>query len=145
MLRIVSDGENRHRLEDASGTAIGWIRGRTIGFRGFAREDLARDAAIAASQAMQRALRSQYPGWLWYEAAVDKLRLVHDGAYEWFYDGTAAIARLLRPHSRAYDDTLGIELVLPSYASEGVAMTVAQSLARAVDPYRQPGVPTPAA
>ena len=34
-------------------------------------------------------------------------------ALEWFYDGTAPIARLLRPQRRAYDGSFGIELVLP--------------------------------
>ena len=138
MLKILSDGENRHRLEDSTGTAVGWIRGRTIGIRGFQSELAARDGAVAAWRALQAALRQHYPGWPAYEAALDRLRTVHDGAYEWFYDGTAPIARLLRPHSRAYDTSLGIELVLPSYASEGVAMTVAQSVARATAPYWEP-------
>jgi hypothetical protein len=145
MLRIVSDGENRHRLEDATGTAIGWIRGRRIGFRGFATELMARGAVVATTQALQRALRQHYPGWVGYEPVVDKLRTVHDGTHEWFYDGTAQVARLLRPRHRAYDTSLGIEFTLPSYASEGVAMAVAQSLANAVKPYREEEEPTPAA
>jgi hypothetical protein len=135
MLRILSDGENRHRLEDATGTSIGWIRGRYIGFRGFESEANARDAAKAAWRAMQAGLRQQYPGWPAYEADLGRLRTMHDGIYEWFYDGTERIARVLRPHSRAYDTSLGIELVLPSYASEGVAMTIAQAMGRAVRPY----------
>ena len=61
---------------------------------------------------------------------------MHDGAYEWFYDGTAPVARLLRPQRRAYDYSFGIELVLPSFASEGVAIAAAHSLARAIEPYR---------
>ena len=138
MLKILSDGENRHRLEDSTGTSVGWIRGRHIGFRGFPSENSARDAAVAAWKALQASLRQIYPGWPPYEAAMHKLRKVHDGTYEWFYDGTAQIARLLRPHPRAYDSSLGIELVLPSYASEGVAMTVAQSVARATAPHWDP-------
>jgi hypothetical protein len=138
MLKIISDGENRHRLEDATGTAVGWIRGRHIGFRGFPSEAVARDAAIAAWRALQSALRQTYPGWPPYEAALNRLRTVHDGVYEWFHDGHAPIARLLRPRPRAYDSSLGIELVLPSYASDGVAMTVAQSVARATARYWEP-------
>jgi hypothetical protein len=145
MLKILSDGDNRHRLEDSTGTAIGWIRGRTIGIRGFPTELAARDATIAAWRALQSALRLQYPGWLAYEANMERLRAVHDGVHEWFHDGTTPIARLLRPRPRAYDDTLGIELVLPSYASEGVAITVAQSVARAAAPFREPVGPLPAA
>jgi hypothetical protein len=134
MLRILSDGDSKHRLENSEGTRIGWISGRTIGFRGFATEHVARDAAIAAWRGLDAALRQQYPGWPRYEPALDQLRVTHDGAYEWFYDGTAPIARLLRPQRRAYDSSFGIELVLPSYASEGVAITAAHGMAKAVEP-----------
>jgi hypothetical protein len=145
MLKILSDGENRHRLEDSTGTAIGWIRWRTIGVRGFPTEEAARDATVAAWRALQSALRMQYPGWMAYEANLERLRSIHDGVHEWFHDGTTQIARLLRPRPRAWDNTLGIELVLPSYASEGVAMTVAHSVARATEPFREPVAPVPAA
>jgi hypothetical protein len=137
MLRIRNDGENRHRLEDSTGTAVGWIRGRAIGIRGFPTEAAARNATIAAWRALQSALRLQYPGWMAYEANLERLRAVHDGVYEWFHDGNVHLAQLLRPRARAEDDTLGIELVLPSYASEGMAMTVGQAVARAAYPFRQ--------
>jgi hypothetical protein len=137
MLKILNDdGDNKHRIEDAAGTPIGWITGRTIGFRGFVTEDDARDATVAAWRALDRALRQQFAGWPRYEPNLDQLRTMHDGAYEWFYDGTAPIARLLRPQRRAYDYSFGIELVLPSYASEGVAIAAAHSVATAVAPYR---------
>jgi len=136
MLKILSDGDSKHRVEDSAGAQIGWINGRTIGFRGFSTEDDARDATIAAWRAFDRALHQQYAGWPRYEARLDQLRTMHDGAYEWFYDGTAPIARLLRPQPRAYDDSFGIELVLPSYASEGVAIAAAHRVALAVAPYR---------
>jgi hypothetical protein len=136
MLKILSDGDNKHRLEDADGVPFGWISGRTIGFRGFATEDTARDAAVAAWRALDASLRQQYPGWPRYEPALEQLRRVHDGAYEWFYDGTTTIARLLRPQRRAYDRSYGIELLLPSYASEGVAITAAHSVAQAIGPHR---------
>ena len=77
-------------------------------------------------------LRRQYPGWPSYTPALDELRLVHDGAYEWFADGTSPIARLIRPSRRAYDLSFGIELVLPSYASEGVAITAAHAVGAAL-------------
>jgi hypothetical protein len=142
MLKILSDGDSKHRVEDSSGTQIGWINGRTIGFRGFATENDAREATAAAWRAFDRALRQQYAGWPRYEPKLDALRTMHDGAYEWFYDGTAPIARLIRPQRRAYDHSFGIELVLPSYASEGVAISAAHSVARAIEPYRD--VPPPA-
>jgi hypothetical protein len=62
------------------------------------------------------------------------MRVTHDGAYEWFHEGTMPIARLLRPHRRAFNATYGIELVLPTYATEGVGVAVAQSVAKAVMP-----------
>ena len=136
MLKILSEGDNKHRVEDSTGTQIGWINGRTIGFRGFDTEDDAREAAVAAWRTLDSALRRQYAGWPRYEPKLDQLRRIHDGAYEWFYDGTAPIARLLRPQRRAYDRSFGIELVLPSYASEGVAIAAAHSVAKAIVPYR---------
>ena len=60
MLKILSDGDNKHRVEDSTGTQIGWISGRTIGFRGFATQDDARDAATAAWRAFDRVLRQQF-------------------------------------------------------------------------------------
>jgi hypothetical protein len=45
------------------------------------------------------------------------------------------IARLLRPHRRAYNATFGIELVLPSQVSEGIGVAVAYAIAMAVTPF----------
>jgi len=132
MLRVLSDGDDRYRLENDDDVQVGWISGRAIGFRGFATEADAREGAVAAWRALDLVLRRQYPGWPSYAPALDDLHLVHDGAYEWFADGTAPIARLIRPQRRAYDLTFGIELVLPSYASEGVAITAAHAVGAAL-------------
>lgn len=132
MLRVLSDGDDRYRLENEDDVQIGWINGRAIGFRGFATEGDAKEGAVAAWQALDLVLRRQYPGWPSYTPALDELQLVHDGAYEWFADGTSPIARLVRPQRRAYDTTFGIELVLPSYASEGVAITAAHAVGAAL-------------
>ena len=136
MLRVFGEGDDLFRLENAAGTRVGTIRGRAIGFRGFVTEDDARDAAVAAWHAMNGALRREYPSWPLHPLAVERLRTTHDGAYEWFYDGTRAIARLFRARAGASDDSHSIELLLPSYASEGVAITAAHAMARAVEPYR---------
>jgi hypothetical protein len=136
MLKVLNDGNDKHRLEDGAGKSIGWINGRSIGFRGFATESDARDAAIVARRTLDAALRQEYPTWPCHDAALEETHSIHDGPDEWLYAGTRAIARLLRPQRRAYDYSFGIELVLPSYASEGVAITAAHSLARAVAPYR---------
>jgi hypothetical protein len=133
MLRVLSDGDDRYRLENENDVQIGWISGRSIGFRGFATEADAKEGAIAAWRALDLVLRRQYPGWPSYAPSLDELQLVHDGAYEWFADGTSPIARLIRPQRRAYDLTFGIELVLPSYASEGVAITAAHAVGAALE------------
>ena len=131
MLKILDQGDDKHDVEDSSGTKIGWISGRSIGFRGFATEADAREAAVAAWRALDRVLRQHFAGWPPHEPALDRLRTVHDGAYEWFSDGTAPIARLLRPQRRAYDGSFGVELVLPSSASQAVAIAAARSIASA--------------
>jgi hypothetical protein len=136
MLRVFSEGDDLYRLEDATGAHVGTIRNRTIGFRGFASERVAREAAVAGWRAMTDALRREYPSWPRYELALDRLTTTHDGAYDWFYDGTMAIARLLRPRRVDREHSFGIELLLPSYASEGVAITAAHGMARAVAQFR---------
>jgi hypothetical protein len=137
MLRILNHGDDKHDVEDSSGTKIGWISGRSIGFRGFATETDAREAAVAGWRALDHVLRQHSAGWPRHEPALDRLRTVNDGAYEWFYDGAAPIARLLRPQRRAYDGSFGVELVLPSSVSQAVAIAAARSIASATAPYRE--------
>jgi hypothetical protein len=137
MLRVFSEGDDLFRLENDAGAHVGTIRNRTISFRGFATEAAAREAAVAAWRAMNDALRREYPSWPHYELVLERLAMVYDGAYEWFYDGTKAIARLVRPRPSGLEHAFGIELVLPSYASEGVAITASHGMARAVAPYRE--------
>lgn len=136
MLKISNHGDDKYDVEDSSGTKIGWISGRSIGFRGFATETDAREAAVAAWRALDRVLRQHSASRPRHEPALDRIRQVHDGAYEWFYDGTAPIARLLRPHRRAYDGSFGVELVLPSGGGGAVAFAAARSIASAIAPYR---------
>ena len=138
MLTVLSDGDGKYRLEDSTGTLVSWINGRTISVRGFRTERAARDAAIAGWRALGESLRQEFAGWPEYEPVLDRLHAVHDGAYEWFYDGTTAIARLMRPRTRAFDSTFGIEFVLPSYATDGAVIAAAQSVTFAVAEYRAP-------
>ena len=137
MLTVLSDGDGKYRLEDAAGRLESSINGRAITHRGFRTERAARDAAIAGWQALGEALRQAFAGWLEYTPVTDRLRVVHDGAYEWFYDGTTAIARLLRPQ-RGDDGTLGIQFLLPSYATDGIVISAAHKTTFAVAPYREP-------
>jgi hypothetical protein len=132
MLNVHMDGDDRHRLEDQAGAQVGWIRGRAIGFTGLATERDALRAAATGSRALQVALRRQYPGWPQYEPAFEALKLVHDGAYEWVSDGKVPLARLVRPGAGTAGARYGLEYVLPSFASEGVAIAIAQALAYAL-------------
>ncbi len=136
MLKVMSSADDKHRLEDASGDMIGWIAGNTIGFRGFSTEYDAREAAAAARHSLDAVLGAHYPGWPRSDLSADQLRTALDGAYEWFTDGKKPVARLLRPHRRAFDASYGIELVLPSFASDGMAVTAAHAVGAAVIPYR---------
>jgi len=136
MLKISNHGDDKHQIEDSSGK-IGWISGRSIGFRGFATESDAREGAVAAWRALDRLLRHYCAGRPRHELALERIRTVHDGAYEWFSDGTVPVARLLRPQRRAYDSSLGVELVLPSPASPNFAIVAARCIASATAPYRE--------
>jgi hypothetical protein len=135
MFNIISDGEGKYRIMLGDEVAVGWVNHRAVGFRGMRTEATARDAAIIAWRAMDAVLTNQYPGWPRRDPRFDQVRVTHDGAYEWFHDGTIPIARLLRPHRRAFNATFGIELVLPSYATEGVGVAVAQAIAMAIGPF----------
>ena len=129
MLTVHADGESRYRLENEHGAQVGWIRGRTIGVTGLHTERDALRAAAAGARAVQTALRRQYPGWPQHQPALEALRLVHDGAYEWVTDGRQPIARLLRLDSASpFQAPFGLEFVMPSFSSEGVAIVVAQAL-----------------
>lgn len=132
MVRALADGEDRHRLEDADGRDIGWIVRRAIGFRGFATQQDAVDAAFASWQALEGALNREYAGRPKREVSPDALRVVHDGASEWVSDGLLPLARLQRPNGDTPDSSFAIELQLPSYATEGVTIAAAQVLARAI-------------
>jgi hypothetical protein len=136
MFTVLSAGDGKYRVEDGAGTHVCSISGRSIAIRGFADEEAARDAALAGWGALEVALRQEFGGWLQYEPRRDRLRTVHDGAYEWLYDGTMAIARLLRPLRVGADRSFGIEFVLPSYASDGTAITAAHVIAHAVAPHQ---------
>ncbi len=140
MVSILSDGNDGHRLEDADGRLLGSIRNRTIRLGGLASEPEAIDAAVAAWNALDLALSRQFPGWPRHEPARDAIGLVHDGAYEWISDGRRPMARLFRPRAdRAAEPSFAIEFVLPSYASEGVAITAAPQMLRALGEVGAPG------
>jgi hypothetical protein len=135
MFNIIGDGDGKYRIMLGDEVAVGWLNQRAVGFRGMTTEAAARDAASVAWRAMDQVLTNQYAGWPRREPRLDQMRITHDGAFEWFHEGTMPIARLLRPHRRAFNATFGIELVLPTYATEGVGVTVAQAVAQAIVPF----------
>lgn len=132
MITFHSDGENRYRLERSDGRDIGWIHGRVIGFGGIRTEGQAIGAVRCAIPVFDAALRRHYFGWPTRVTDGTAFRLVHDGAYEWVSAGVQPLARLYRPQARRSHGDFAIEFVLPSYASEGVAISVAQTLGAAI-------------
>jgi len=141
MFNIIGDGEGKYRIMLGDEVAVGWLNHRAVGFRGMKTEAVAREAAITAWRAMDAVLTNHYAGWPRREPRFDRMRITHDGAYEWFHEGTVPVARLLRPHRRAFNATFGIELVLPSYATEGVGLAAAQAVAMAIVPLIMTPVP----
>ncbi|GLC25157.1 hypothetical protein [Roseisolibacter agri] len=137
MLRVLADGEDRHRIEDATGREVGWIRGRIIGLCGFADERHAIAATAPAWRALDAVLRRTFAGWPRYAPAFDALRVIHDGIDEWLSDGHTRLALVLRaPHDTHVDAPhaygLTLAFALPSYAHEGLAVAAAQLMGEAV-------------
>lgn len=134
MVRALSDGDDRHRLENGDGQDIGWIVPRAIGFRGFPTKQDAMTAAIDSWRALEAALNREYAGRPRREVASDRVRIVHDGSSEWVADGKLHVARLQRSRDDATgDSSFSIELELPSYASVGVTIAAAQVIARVLE------------
>lgn len=131
MLHVIADGENRHRLIDHAGREVGWIRGRAVRFLGFASEVDVMDAARRAWRALNDILRRTVDGST-ARPALQDLKLVHDGAYLWIADGAVPIARLFRPSAR--DTSFAIELLVPSYVPDQVAMSAIHAMADALRP-----------
>ena len=133
MFRVLADGAGHHLLEDADGTPVGWIRGRTVGFRDIAGERQALAAAAAAWHALEIALHREFGGRPQPVPAIDQLRFAHVGESEWITDGARSIARVHRhvPGASRYQ-SFGIEFELPSYAHEGTAIVAAQVMGRAL-------------
>lgn len=138
MLRIIQDGENRFRLESSAGLDLGWIRGRALGFRGLPSESAAIEAAIDASRALETTLLREFPGRTPHEVRPSRVRLVHDGAYEWVADGDRPLARILRPVGEPFpEESFGIELQLPTYATHHVGIACAYAVRRAIEHHQQ--------
>ncbi len=133
MVRALADGEERHRLEDVDGRDIGWIVRRAIAYRGFPTETHAIDAGLDSWRALEASLNREYAGRPKREVLVDALHIVREGSSEWISDGRTRLAKVLRlPDDMSGLSGFAIELQLPSYATEGVAIAAAQVVARAI-------------
>ena len=130
MLHLMRDGENRYRLIDERGREVGWIRGRAVRFFGLTSEEHVMQAARRAWRALQDVLRREFADRAG-PPEGDRLRLVHDGAYEWISDGTIPIARLFRPKP-FQESSFAIELVVPAYADDRLAISAVHAMADAL-------------
>jgi len=136
MVMVLQDGANCHRLENGDGEQVGSVRHGTIRLRGMTSKADAIVAAMVVWEALDAALAREFAGWPRHRPALARLRVLHDGAYDWIADGRKPLARLLKmPIDRGPDHTLAIEFVLPSYASEGTAISAAQLMATVFDDY----------
>ena len=133
MFRVLAAGEERHLLEDADGTPVGWIHGRTIGFRDLTGEARVLAAAAAAWQALETVLYREFGARPQPARVADRLRFTHDGAAEWIAVGSRTIARVHRLAQVPGRITgFALEFELPSYAHEGTAIVAAQVMGRAI-------------
>ena len=138
MFSILTDGPRRDRLEDSTGANAGWIRGRSIGFRGLRNDAEAIVAASAGWRTLQSLLRREYAAWPRQEVDWERLRFVYDGAHEWVSDGRIPLARVYRTGHRAAHDrddvvaavgpTLAVEFVVPAWMSEESVIPLAHAL-----------------
>jgi hypothetical protein len=98
---------------------VGWVKGRTIGFRGFANETEAAGAAWVAHRTLSRRLARRHGG---RPAPIDiePLRLARHDDGEAIVASNKAIATLLRPDvgSRDGAGSFGFEIQVPLPADE---------------------------
>ena len=132
MLSITADGEDRHRLEDGAGRRIGWIRGRAVGFIGFASEDDAIAAAIPAARVLAGFLRRAYPGWPHQDPGLDRrereVHVLREGRFDWIVAGPIPLGRLLAPVADAPGGRFAVEFLLPSYSRGEIVRSAARML-----------------
>ena len=131
MLNVFETGDGSFRLASQRDEDVGWIRGDALGFGGIPTEADAIAAAVAGNQALtgylERTLGASYPA----PPTTGRVKLVHDGAYEWVARGAVPLARLYRP----VGDTrpgFGVEFVLRSYVKEGALISLAQIIHHAI-------------
>jgi hypothetical protein len=130
MFKVFIDGnDDRLRLEDATGRRIGWIRGHAIGFAGLLNQGIAIRGVLKAWPALEESLQRAYPRRTRRPINASNVRVVHDGAYEWVADGSFPLARLVPSGvGDDSDESLALEFIIPSYATQHVTIATAQAV-----------------
>jgi hypothetical protein len=140
MFSVLQDGPGRYRLKDGAGTDAGWIRGKSIGFRGLRNEAEAIVAASAGWRVLQSMLHREHAALPRQDVDWEGLRFVNDGAYEWVSDGRTPLARLYRTrHAAAHGHAegfsaawpprqLAVEFVVPSWLGDESVIPLAHAL-----------------
>ena len=145
MLSIFDTGDAGFRLANQWDEDVGWIRGSALGFDGFDSEPEALEAAVAGSEALVGYIERMLGTGPQLDKPRGRVRLVHDGAYEWVTRGVQPLARLYRPerdhaqHRRRR--TFGVEFVLPSYVKPGAAVSASQVVYHAIGQRSAAGAP----
>lgn len=135
MLNVFETGEESFRLSNSNDEEVGWIRGDALGFTGFDTEDAAIAAALRGGDALRGYLERLSGTSEVIEESKGKVKLVHDGAYEWVTRGSTQLARLYRPEPDSAQRKRGVfavEFVLPSYVRSGTVISAAQVVYHAV-------------
>ena len=133
MFSVLADGAGRYKLGNGSGANVGWIRGKTIGFRGLRNKSEAIVAASVGWKTLRTSLRREYADWPRQEVDWERLRFLNDGAHDWVSDGRIPLARVYRSgsgsaHGPSPARTLAVEFVLPSWLSEERVIPLARAL-----------------
>src|SRR5689334_12388051 len=130
---IFDHGDGRFRLV-RDDREVGWVEDRTIGFRGFADADEARDAATTAYTALAswsaRQLRTEPV-----PPRRRRLSVRREGAVEWLTLGGVEIGRLRRfgtDDLPGAEPDFGFELHLPARVSAAHGLSAAQAIGRAL-------------
>lgn len=132
MFKVIADGAGSHRLEDASGQAIGWIDLAGIGMRGFPTEHHAVEAVNEGWHALEVMLRREYAGWRRQAPVVERLHVISVGNTRWITDGHARLAKLHTPSEDGALTSFALEYPLPSFVSEGMRISAAHAVAQAL-------------
>lgn len=130
MIKVLANGEGRYELQTRTGRTVGWIDGLRIGFGGFESEEDAMQAVVTIWPAFEAALAREYAGWPKRDVPPHEVHLERRPGGEFIVDGKQSLAKLIRPSDP--DEDFGFELFLPSYATEGAAISIARSVAMAL-------------